>query len=50
MNYNNEHFRKLLTMPINNLINEFIDSVLILSPIKNDLYPSGLSLTLVRAI
>ncbi len=38
MNYNNYHFRKLLTRPIVNLINEIINSVQYLSPIKNNFY------------
>ena len=38
MNYNNYHFKKLLTKPINNLINEIIESVKVLSPYKNDFY------------
>ena len=38
MNYNNYHFKKLLLKPINNLIDEIIKSVHILSPIKNDFY------------
>jgi hypothetical protein len=38
MNYNNNHFKKLLTKPTNNLINEIIESVRTLSPYKNDFY------------
>ncbi len=38
MNYNNYHFKKLLTRPIKNSIKEIINSVQYLSPIKNDFY------------
>ena len=36
-NYEN-HFKKLLSTPMNKLVSEIIDSVHILSPIKNDYY------------
>lgn len=38
MNYNNYHFKKLLNKPIIHLIDEIINSVQLLSPIKNDFY------------
>lgn len=38
MNYNNHHFKKLLTTSINKLIKEIIYSVQYLSPIKNNYY------------
>lgn len=38
MNYNNYHFTKLLSEPINNLIKLLCDTVHILSPIKNDYF------------
>ena len=38
MNYNNFHFKKLLTKPINDTIKEITEAVQILTPIKNDSY------------
>src|ERR1700753_103303 len=38
MNNYEKHFKKLLSTPMNKLVSEIIDSVHILSPIKNDYY------------
>lgn len=46
MNYNNYHFKKLLLQPINNLINEIIDAVTLLSPIKDDNFKRNVRYTL----
>lgn len=46
MNYFNDHFKKLLSKPINKLINEIVESVIFLSPIKNDFYKRNLKYSL----
>jgi hypothetical protein len=46
MNYNNYHFKKLLIEPINNLINQIINSVQYLSPIKNESYKRNVKYSL----
>lgn len=46
MEYNNYHFKKLLLKPINNLIEEIVETVQILSPIKNDFYKRNTKYTI----
>ena len=46
MQYNNNHFKKILTKPINLLIDAIIESVHFLSPIKNDSYRRNVKYTI----
>jgi len=46
MDYNNFHFSGLLNKPIKRVINAFIESVQLLSPIKNDHYKRNVKYTL----
>lgn len=46
MHYNNHHFRKLLSEPVNILIKEIVNSVIYLSPIKNDFYKRNVKYTI----
>jgi hypothetical protein len=46
MEYNNYHFRKLLIKPVNQVIDEIIDSVQLLSPVKNDFYKRHIKYTI----
>lgn len=46
MEYNNYHFKKLLTKPIKNLIERIVETVQILSPIKDDFYKRNIKYTI----